>query len=136
MKPTPFDPAADLAPLPFDERHRDMAFRLKRAGLPWNPHMGCFVWDREGSIPVESPFPDRVYFILNLGHFLRLLGTAERVRERLVWLPTWHQARLAAEKLGVDAKALRNIWEGEKAPRPGEELLRLYELLLTALEEG
>jgi len=135
MKPTPFDPATDLAPLPFDGRHRDTAARLKQAGLPWNPHVGCFVWDPEGLIPVDSPFPDRVYFILNLGHFLRLLGTAERVRERLVWLPTWHQARLSAEKLGVDAKALRNIWEGEKTPRPGEELLRLYELLLAALEK-
>ena len=106
-----------------------------RRGLPWNPHVGCFVWDPEGLIPADSPFPDRVYFILNLGHFLRLLGTAERVRERLVWLPTWHQARLAAEKLGVDGKALRNIWEGEKTPQPGEELLRLYELLLAALEK-
>jgi hypothetical protein len=36
----------------------------------------------------------------------------------------------------VDGKALRNIWEGEKTPRPGEELLRLYELLLTALEKS
>ena len=37
MKPTPFDPATDLAPLPFDERHRDMAFRLKRQGSPGSP---------------------------------------------------------------------------------------------------
>ena len=135
MIPTPFDPATDLAPLPFDERHRETAWRLKQAGLAWKPHVGCFVWDREGSIPVDSPFPDRVYFILNLGHFLRLLGTVERVKERLVWLPTWHQARLAAEKLGVDGKALRHIWVGEKTPQPGEELLRLYELLLAALEK-
>ena len=136
MIPTPFDPATDLAPLPFDERHRETAWRLTQAGLAWKPHVGCFVWDREGSIPVDSPFPDRVYFILNLGHFLRLLGTVERVKERLVWLPTWHQARLAAEKLGVDGKALRHIWVGEKTPQPGEELLELYELLLAALEKS
>lgn len=136
MKPTPFNMESDLPPTPFGRDHRELALRLKQAGLAWKPHVGCFVWDREGSIPVDSPFPDRVYFILNLGHFLRLLGTAERVRERLVWLPTWHQARLAAEKLGVDEKSLRDICTGERKPEPGEELLRLYELLLATLEKS
>ena len=118
---------SDLPPTPFGKDHRELALRLKQAGLAWKPHVGCFVWDREGLIPADSPFPDRVYFILNLGHFLRLLGTAERVRERLVWLPTWHQARLAAEKLGVDEKALRDICMGEKdagARRRTPEALR------------
>jgi len=136
LKPTPFDRQHDPPPTPFGERHRETAWRLKQAGLAWKPHVGCFVWDREGSIPVGSPFPDRVYFILNLGHFLRLLGTVESVEEKLVWLPTWHQARLAAEKLGVDGKAIRHIWVGEKTSQPGEELLRLYELLLAALEKS
>ena len=136
MKPTPFNTESDLPPTPFGRDHREFALRLKQAGLAWKPHVGCFVWDREGLIPADSPFPDRVYFILNLGHFLRLLGTAERVRERLVWLPTWHQARLAAEKLGVDEKSLRDICTGERKPGPGEELLRLYELLLSTLEKS
>ena len=127
---------SDLPPTPFGRDHRELALRLKQAGLAWKPHTGCFVWDREGLIPADSPFPDRVYFILNLGHFLRLLGTAERVRERLVWLPTWHQARLSAERLGVDGKALRDIWEGGETLKPGEELLRLYEILLVALEKS
>ncbi len=134
MKPTPFAPATDLAPIPFDGRHRAAARRLKQAGLAWKPHVGCFVWDPDGLLPVDSPFPDRVYFILNLGHFVRLLGSVERVQERLVWLPTWHQARLVAEALGVGEEAIRTIWTGETLPGPGEDLLMLYERILAALE--
>jgi len=134
MKPTPFDPATDLAPLPFDARHRETALRLKEAGLAWTPHVGCFVWDPEGLMPADSPFPDRIYFILNLGRFVRLLGSVDRVREGLVWLPTWHQARLVAEALGVGEEALRSIWAGGETPGPGEELLMLYGRILAALQ--
>lgn len=134
MKPTPFAPATDLAPIPFDGRHWAAARRLKQAGLAWKPHVGCFVWDPDGLLPVDSPFPDRVHFILNLGHFVRLLGSVERVQERLVWLPTWHQARLVAEALGVGEEAIRTIWTGETLPGPGEDLLMLYERILAALE--
>jgi hypothetical protein len=132
MKPTPFDPETDLAPLPFGGPHREAALRLKQAGLPWKPHVGCFVWDPEGRIPVDSPFPDRVYFILNLGHFVRLLGSAERVRDLLVWLPTWHQARLVAERIGVKGSTLREIRADDMAP--GDELLHLYELIHAELQ--
>jgi hypothetical protein len=133
MKPTSFNPAADLPPIPFEERHLELAWRLKQAGLPWRPHVGCFVWDREEAIPVPSPFPGRVYFILNLGHFLRLLGSEERMTEKLVWLPTWHQARLAAETIGVEKEAIRHLWQEKGALNPGEDLLGLYGLLLNAL---
>ena len=134
MKPTPFNPETDLAPLPFDDRHRQAALRLKLAGIAWEPHAGCFVWDPEGRIPVDSPFPDRVYFILNLGHFLRLLGPIDQVRERLVWIPTWHQARLIAERLGVGGNTLREIWAEDKAP--GDEILRLYERIHAELKRA
>ena len=49
MKPLPFDPHKDLAPIPFEARHVELAKELKRLGLPWAPHVGCFVWDGEGS---------------------------------------------------------------------------------------
>lgn len=136
MKPTPFNPETDLAPLPFGERHRQAALRLKRAGLGWEPHAGCFVWDPGGLIPVDSPFPNRVYFILNLGHFVRLLGTVERVKENLVWLPTWHQARLVAERLGVGEEAIRVVRAEGRAREPGEEILRLYERILSELNKA
>ena len=60
--------------------------------MTWRPHVGCFMWDPEGCIEVPSPFPERIYFILNLGHFIRLLGSLEEIARKLVWLPTWHQA--------------------------------------------
>jgi hypothetical protein len=87
-------------------------------------------------IPVDSPFPDRVYFILNLGHFVRLLGTVERVKENLVWLPTWHQTRLIAERLGVSEETTRAAWTEGRAPEPGEEILRLYERILSKLKKA
>jgi hypothetical protein len=106
-----FNPETDLAPPAFGERYRQAALRLKQAGLRLGAaRRDCFVWDPHGWIPVDSPFPGRVYFILNLGHFVRLLGTVERVKENLVWLPTWHQARLVAERLGVGEETTAPSW--------------------------
>jgi hypothetical protein len=90
MKAIPFDPDKDLAPLPFEARHVEFAKELKRLGLPWAPHVGCFVWDGEGTIEAGSPFPERIYFILSLPRFLSIFGSIEAIREKLVWLPTWH----------------------------------------------
>jgi hypothetical protein len=126
MNPTPFNPETDFPPIPFDERHCRAALQLKEAGLPWRPHVGCFVWDREGWIEVPSPFPEKIYFILNLGHFLRLLGSIEDVVQKLVWLPTWHQARQIGAKLGIEDKELSDIFSGSAVPGPGQDLLALY----------
>lgn len=135
MKPTPFNPGTDLAPTPFDKRHCKLALRLKQAGLTWKPHVGCFVWDRKGSIEVSSPFPEQIYFILNLGHFYRLLGSLEDVMEKLVWLPTWHQARLLAKRLEVSHSDLDRLARRLPDMSAGEELLELYQLLLQALAD-
>jgi hypothetical protein len=59
-----FNPQRDLAPLPFDDRICQQALQMKAAGLHWQPHVGCFVWDPENFIKPESPFPNRIYFIL------------------------------------------------------------------------
>ena len=115
MKPTPYDPREHLAPTPFDSRHRAAAVRLKEAGLPWTPHVGCFVWDRDLHIEVSSPFPSRIYFILNLNHFLKRFGTVEAIADKLVWVPTWHQARLLLENYGETPSASAE-W---RALRPG-----------------
>ena len=133
MNPTPFNPETDFPPIPFDERHCRTALQLKEAGLPWRPHVGCFVWDREGWIEVPSPFPERIYFILNLGHFLRLLGSIEDVVQKLVWLPTWHQARQIGAKLGIEDKELSDIFSGSAVPGPGQDLLALYGKILENL---
>ena len=133
MNPTPFNPETDFPPIPFDERHCRAALQLKEAGLPWRPHVGCFVWDRKGWIEVPSPFPEKIYFILNLGHFLRLLGSIEDVVQKLVWLPTWHQARQIGAKLGIEDKGLSDIFSGSAVLGPGQDLLALYGKILENL---
>lgn len=136
MKSTPFDPALDLAPTPFEERHGLLALQLKEAGLQWRPHAGCFVWDREGVIQVPSPFPRQVYFILNLGRFLEIFDNLENLIAKLVWLPTWHQARLLAERLGIDNQEIAGLWSAGRIDTAGDELYLLYEILLTRLRSG
>jgi hypothetical protein len=133
MQSTPFDPETDLAPLPFDEHHRHLARWLKEAGLKWTPQVGSFVWDPEEHIPESSPFPDRVYFVLNLGRFVERLGSLEAMAEQLVWLPTWHQARLLAQRLEVSDEDLSDLWSVADGGPPGHELALLYELLLKRL---
>jgi hypothetical protein len=135
MKPTPFNLQEDLPPIPFDERHRLLAQSLKEAGLPWKPHVGCFVRDPNARIDVGSPFPGRVYFVLNLGHFLKIFGTLYSMKEGLVWLPTWHQARLLCSEAGLEEGDVAAIWKEAPPSSPGDEVLALYELLLRHLKD-
>ena len=101
MKSIAFNPENDLAPLPFNKQVCRLAMQMKQLGLTWQPHVGCFVWDPDGFIRPESPFPDQIYFILSIPRFIDIFGTVEHIAEKLVWLPTWHQARLLCQKLGV-----------------------------------
>lgn len=134
MKPKPFAPATDLAPIPFDGRLLHRAEQLKQLGLPFTPHVGCFVWDPEGAIPAPSPFPERVYFVLSMPRFLDIFGTEKTMVERLVWLPTWYQARWIAELMGLGDR-VTGIWRKSPSMEPGEELLHLYDLLIEAFRE-
>ena len=133
MKPTPFCSNTNVPPIPFDRRHCEMAGVLKDNGLPWEPHVGCFVWDRDGFIEVSSPFPQRIYFILNMGHFLRRFQTIENMTKQLVWVPTWHQGRLLCTLFGVDNQQIDNLWHSKTMIKPGDDLLLLYEMILGAL---
>lgn len=127
MPSVPFDAANDLPPIPFDRTVCALALDLKRSGLPWTPHVGCFVWDPEHRIAPESPFPNRVYFILSLPRFQDLLGSLDAVRDKLVWLPTWHQACLLCRRYAVDDT------EARQAPKPTDALKTVYRLLIEAL---
>jgi hypothetical protein len=133
IQPKRFDAEVDLPPLPFDPRHTALARQLKERGLPWTPHVGCFVWDPDERIAVTSPFPERIYFILSLPRFLRGFGSLEAMTEQLVWLPTWHQARLLCRQLGIADREVTAIWAAEPPPATGEELLAIYRLLDGAL---
>jgi hypothetical protein len=133
MKPIPFDSSRDLAPMPFSAELCRLGLELKRAGLCWKPHVGCFVWDPENIIEADSPFPERIYFVLSIPRFLQIFGSIDAMVEKLVWLPTWHQCRVLCGKVGVEMDGISNIFK--QAPPAGKELFDMYTLLLIRLEE-
>jgi hypothetical protein len=53
--------------------------------------------------------------------------------EKLVWLPTWHQARLLCRRMGVKDHEIAAIWESERPMNPGDELKAIYEKLARVL---
>ena len=136
MKPIPFDPQKDLAPMAFDKHTCQSALKIKNLGINWQPHVGCFVWDPDNYIGVDSPFPHHIYFILSLPRFISIFGSREAIVGKLVWLPTWHQARLLCRQLKIPDDAVVNIWQSQTSLSSGEELHKIYELIIDALRKG
>ena len=134
MKTKRFDSEKDLAPMPFDEDICRKAFEMKKSGLAWQPHVGCFVWDPDEFIKPASPFPGRIYFILSLQRFIEIFDSIEQIRAKLVWLPTWHQERLICRQLGISDAAIEEKRKKHDALSPAEDLLRIYELIVKALK--
>ena len=128
MQPTPFNPESDLPPIPFDREICRLAAALKQSGLPWHPHVGCFVWDPSRYIRPASPFPHDIYFILSLPRFIGIFGSIDAIQEKLIWLPTWHQVRLLCQRYGIDPAPQL------PAVSPTEELKTLYRLVKSALD--
>ena len=133
MKATPFNIESDLAPIPFSEEVCRAAKSLKEKGLEWNPHVGCFVWDENNSIEVASPFPNQIYFILNLGHFLKIFNTLENMQEKLVWMPTWTQARQICKNLNISAPTISSAIHINDSYATDSELIALYNLIIENL---
>jgi hypothetical protein len=114
----------------------DRAKTLRSLGLAWDPKPGHYVWDENALIEKPSPFQEGVYFILDLKHFLRRSGTLEAIKESLVWLPTWHDARDILQTLGIlDADVARRR-VSEKAIESRDELTVLYDLIAKQLTCG
>ena len=86
-------------------------------------------------IEVSSPFPGRVYFILNVGHFLKTFETKEAISEKLVWLPTWQQARLLCEEFGIEDAEIKAAI-AEKSFEHSNDMMILYDLLLQYLKRS
>jgi hypothetical protein len=129
VKSTPFVAGTDLEPIPFSPEHCALAKELKKKGLDWHPHVGCFVWDEKGHVKVSSPFPHGIYFILNLGHFLRIFETIENMKNKLVWLPTWHQARILCKRLKITQSEIHAALGGEEAEGVWADAAILYKLI-------
>ena len=131
-----FNPEEDLATMPFDKSIHLRALVMKKSGLVWRPHVGCFVWDPDEFIKPASPFPGRVYFILSLARFIEIFETIDQIAEKLVWLPTWHQARLVCRQLGITDEVIVQGRQRDHASSPVEELLHIYGLIVEALKHG
>jgi hypothetical protein len=136
MRPIPFDANRDLAPIPFDERLLASALEMKNLGLTWHPHVGCFVWDATRRIQPDSPFPHNVYFVLSMPRFIGIFGSLKAMQEELVWVPTWHQARLLCRRMGVADEAVANACLSPKGLQPGKEENAIYRLLIEALKSS
>jgi hypothetical protein len=131
-----FNPEKDLAPMPFDESICRRALEMKEAGLEWRPQVGCFVWDPDESIKPASPFPGRIYFILSLARFIDIFDTIEQMAEKLVWLPTWHQARLVCRRLGITDEVFEMRRRWNPGSTPVEEILEVYGLIIENFKNG
>ena len=132
-----FNPEKDLAPMPFDERVCLGAMAMKKSGLVWRPQVGSFVWDPDEFIKPPSPFPGRIYFILSFARFIEIFDTIDQIAEKLVWLPTWHQARLVSRQLGITDENLENRRQRDlTSSSPVEELLQIYGLIIETLKQG
>jgi hypothetical protein len=136
MMPIRFDPEKDLPPTPFDERICRLALEMKDLGVNWQPHVGCFVWDPDNWIKPESPFPNRIYFVLSLPRFVEIFESIQEMVRKLVWLPTWHQARLLCMRMGISDDLFKKNLQLSLKPTPTEELLTIYELIINALNES
>ncbi len=119
----------------FTDNEIQLAHELKAAGLPWQPTPGHYVWDGDHLIECGSPFHDRVFFILDLKHFLRRSETMERLIEELVWLPTWEQCRdlLRQQRFNSSEVALRLSLTNAIAE--DDERSELYRMLLDSLKD-
>ena len=129
-----FDPEEDFAPMPFDKQICLKALEIKNSGLVWRPHVGCFVWDPDEIIKPDSPFPNRIYFILSLKRFLDIFGTIDRIADKLVWLPTYNQALdLYRQLVGAGEVNYRREPEDPESSEV-ETLLYIYGLITEALK--
>ncbi len=126
-------PAERQPPFLFDTRHCELARLMKERGLPWTPHAGSYVFDPGKRIGAPSPFGGSVYFILDLKHFVRRLGSLEAVASKLVWLPTLDQAIWMCGRLGLDPSPAPSLLPGDRWLDPAEYLLVLYDHLLQGL---
>lgn len=133
MSSTKFDPEKDIAPIPFNEEVCQLALEMKRLGLVWCPHVGCFAWDSDNYIKQVSPFPNRIYFVLSMPRFMGIFGNTINMIEKLVWLRTWHQARSICRQLEITDDVIFNRLKEDLML--DDDLENIYESICSALKK-
>ena len=112
----------------FSVEQINLACRMKDSGLPWEPQVGHYVYDRGKVCQRGSPFQEGVYFILDYLCFCRHVGGAEILRGKMVWLPTWYDCRMLLKQGGVaDAEVVAIASGGIPS---GVELTHLYQKII------
>ncbi len=124
----------DSKVMKFTDEELQLAQLFKAYGLDWQPSVGDYVLDQSEMINKSSPFQDRVYFILDLDLFIRRAGSLEMLKDRVCWLPDWHQARQILLKLGLSTQeTIQHLIQSGAFEKCSErtELYRLIETKIT-----
>jgi len=120
----------------FTDIEIELAKSLKKAGFDWKPQPGHFVLDDDHVFHHTSPFQPHLFFILDLQHFLRYTGSIDGMKRRLVWLPTWLDAREQLRELGVSNHEMATYLHENKAIENGNELEWLLRLWLEKINRS
>jgi len=117
----------------FSEDEIELAQLFKAYGLDWSPAPGHYVLDQSELIECGSPFQGRVFFILDLKHFLRRCSTLTELKQRMCWLPDWDDARQILRDLSVDSRLVAERLQMSCAIESGSERLELYRMIEESL---
>jgi hypothetical protein len=82
-----------------------------------------------------SPFQTGVYFILDIKHFLRIVGPIEEIKTGMFWLPLWEDCRNILKNLAIPWDQIENRLNKKSAFLNGSERLVLYEMILEELND-
>lgn len=114
----------------FSDRLIELAVRLHSSRHEWKPAPGHYVLDPHRIVERASPFQERIYFVLNYPHFVRLAGGEDQFREKLVWLPTFEQARELLRSIGVSNVQQQQLLIETDSIAENRELETLYEAIV------
>ncbi len=119
----------------FSERQIELAKQLKDLGLPWTPALGHYVYDVSGRVQLSSPFQDHVFFILDYDRFVDQLGGIKQLKESMIWMPLWRDAREILRSMGVEDDEVELEIVRKSGIAKGTELLALYEMIAQQLSD-
>ena len=118
----------------FTDEEIQLARQFRRDGLEWEPKPGNYVYDETAFCKQQSPFQDRVYFILNYPYFMKTVGGVQRFKDIMTWLPTWDDARDILRSFRVSNDEILKCLCDERSIEKGCERLSLYKMIAAALQ--